>query len=212
MSIQKDLQNDILGGTASVIPVMDTDSRKIVRYLIRSKSACEIMNGLDIDDYTVDFVAQHAQICSELAHFGYSGPIAIEAPLGVIYNCIEMYRAIAYMMLQNRISLKIHIIMTDDVEAYTKGDLLVELGELVALGVELILDNITTQDQLEVAAMILEVVEEVRMDLSDKNTTSYLHLSALFSSELAKGKRLGVILPENDELPSFSSTYQNRLS
>lgn len=55
MSIHNDLQNDILGGTASVIPVMDTDSRNIVRYLIRSKPAHEIMAGLESEDYTVDF-------------------------------------------------------------------------------------------------------------------------------------------------------------
>ena len=208
MNIQKSLENDMLGGTASVIPILDSSTGKVLRYLIRTTPAVDIIGMMEKDEYEILFFGQHTQICTELIHFGYSGPIALEAPLSVIYDCIEMYRSIAYMLLQNKISLKLHIVMTDDVQNYSKELLLVELGELVALGVELILDNITTQDQLEVAAMILEVVEEVRMDLSDKNALSYTHLSALFSTDMAKGKRLGVILPDDEELPPFSATYQ----
>lgn len=208
MSILKSLENDMLGGTANVVPIMDAANGQVLRYLIRSKPAIDIIAGAEKDDYEIVFFGQHAQICSELVHFGYTGPIALEAPLSVVYDCIELYRSMAYMLLQNKISLKLHIIMTDEIQDYAKENLLIELGELVALGVELILDNITTQDQLEIAAMILEVVEEVRMDLSDKNALSYTHLSALFSTDMAKGKRLGVILSEDEALPTFSSTYQ----
>lgn len=208
MTIVRELESDLLGGTAKVIPIIDTNTGNVCRYLVRSEPAAQIINSMDKDEYEVIFYASHAQMCTELVHYSYTGPIAFEVPVNTLYDCIEMYRSIAFLLLQNKVSLKLHIVMTNDLSGFTKDDLLVELSELVALGVELILDNITTLEHIEVATMILEVVEEVRMDLSDKNALGYTHLSSLFSTELVKGKRLGVIIGNDDELPPFSSTYQ----
>ena len=199
---------DLLGGTAQVIPIRDCSNGQTIRYLLRSQPAEEIIALSDHDDQILEFITQHSQMCTELIHHGYTGAVAFEVTITTLYDCIELYRAMAFTLLSNGIALKLHIVMVNDCPSYTQAALTVEMGELVALGVELIIDNVTTLEHLNIAQMILSLVEEVRMDLTNRNALSYIHLSSLLSTELTPTKRLGVIIPPNHELPPFSQTFQ----
>lgn len=201
------IANDLLGGMAQVVPVKESSTGRVLRYLVRSKPAIDILRGADREEYEIQFFSQHTQMCTELISQGYTGTVAFEVPITTLIDCIELYRAIAYSLLSSQMALHLHVVMVDDLPQYTQDTLMVELGELVALGVELIIDNLTTQEHLDVAQMIFSLVEEIRMDLTEKNATAYIHLSALLSSDLSK-KRVGVILSNDHDLPTFSTTYQ----
>jgi hypothetical protein len=202
------LRRDLLGGYVEVVQIKDTRSGKVSRCLLRSKPAEQLIGDYDKDDYQIYFFAQHTQMCTELIANNYKGPFAFEVPITTLYDCIELYRSMAFAMLKNEIALKLHIIMVDDMPDFSGEALLSELAELVALGVELIIDNVSTEQHLMVAQTILSVVEEVRMDLSAKNAMGYIHLNALLSTEVSKARRFGVILPKDYELPPFAHTYQ----
>lgn len=202
------LKKELLGGAIDVVEIKDTATGRIHRLLLRTEPATDIIKDTDKEDYEVKFIATHVQLCTELVHHNFTGPFALEIPLTTLYDCIEIYRTLAYELLKNDIALKLHIVMTDDMPQFSAESLLAEMGELVALGVELIIDNISSYDHLKVAEMILSVTEEIRMDLTSKNLLGHIHLSALISSDLAKDKKVGVIINLANDLPSFSSTYQ----
>ena len=208
LDIVATLQSDLLGGTAEVLPIRDASSRQLLRCLLRSEASSAILDKHPAGRSDAVFTSQHIQMATELVSKDYCGAFSFEVPLPVLIGNIDLYRSMAFVLLKNEISLKFHVVLTSDMPDYEQSFLLAELGEIVALGVDLVIDNVTSSDDIAVASMIISVIDEIRMDISHRNATSYIHLSALISSGVAKKPKIGVIIADGQELPEFCVTYQ----
>ena len=209
-NVVSSLKSDILGGHVDVQLVMSKRAgiERVERYLLRNMPANDLMNGNSKNEYDILFFTQHAQMTTELIRFGYSGPFAFEVPISTLIDCIDLYVAMAYKLLANRISLKLHLIFVEDLPDFELSHIKSSLAELVALGIELIFDGITTIEHIQLAEKILSFAHEVRLDLTQRDATLYTHLNHLFSKHAMKDKGVGIILSSSAELPDVYSTYQ----
>jgi hypothetical protein len=165
--------------------------------------------GMMSSDLSIEMMGHHMSIASSLVAHEVKGSYDIEVTLAGLTTHDEFYSGLAWTMLKNGISMKMHIVLCDDDihNQYRHDSLKIQLSMILAIGVTFTIANADCIEHIEIANEILDIANEVRLDLSNEGYVDICAIQQSLSSlseEQAKELLPASIIEKSNKVFSFS--------
>lgn len=149
-------------------------------------------------DLAIEMMGHHMSIASSLVAHEVKGCYDIEVTLAGLTTHNEFYSGLAWTMLKNGISMKMHIVLCDDDihNQYNQhNSLKIQLSMILAIGVTFTIANADCIEHIEIANEILDIANEVRLDLSREGYVDMCAIQQSLSS--LSGEQANKLLPDS---------------